>query len=194
MDFLLNLLKVGAPIVGSFFGPIGTAVGGLASGLIDSFQGQQAAQAAENRLNQAAGNAQAMVSNLMSQLSGAGPIKSLVRSGLDVAGGKLAASGLTGSSLASRAYQNVLTQATAQLAPSIMGNMVQATNLGLQPYHWLFNAYQGGAEQAAKGGGIDLGFLADLAPFIGSMFGGGGGGGNTLSAFGNRKVAIPGGY
>ena len=97
MDLFLNLLKYAAPIIGSAFGPVGTAIGGLASGLIGSFQQQNAANQAERLASMYAQNAQAIANQIMGNISSKGALKNMIEGASDILGGKLAASGLTGS-------------------------------------------------------------------------------------------------
>ncbi len=194
--FLMDLVKFGAPIVGSFFGPVGTAIGAGVSGLVGNLESQQAAGEAESKTNQYIGDALAYLKSVGPTIDFSKAARQLAESAAPGIAAQLASTGGLHSSVASNAFERMLGDVVAKLTPAQAQAQLGLAGLMMQPYSWGADFYAKGAQQAANAGGFDLGFLAQLAPYL---FGGGGGGSssssfNFLDAFNNRSANIPGGY
>jgi len=175
MDFLLDLAKIAAPIIGNILLPgVGGAIGTGVSGLIGSFERRSAANEAEQRAQQAAAAQRQLAMQALGAADMTGSVRNLAKEAVGQLGGSLGAAGLLGSSLADNALAGVVGDVVARLAPARANALMQAYQLGMTPEQNLFNMYSGAAGGAAQGGGLDFGWLADLGNFDWSQLVGGG--------------------
>lgn len=177
MDFLLDLAKVAAPILGNIFMPgIGGAIGTGISGLIGAWERRSAANQAEQQAAAAAEAQRRLAMQALGVADMSGAVRTLTKDAVGQLGGQLGGAGLLGSSIANNALAGVAGNVVSQLAPARANAMLQAYSMGMQPEQNLFNMYSGAAGSAASGGGLDFGWLADLGNIDwGSIFGRGGG-------------------
>ncbi len=160
MDWLWDILKIAAPIAGQLIAPgIGGVIGSGVAGLIGSIQGQNAANEAEQRMNEAAMKQYQLAQQALDNINMGSAVRTLSKQGLSQLGGSLAASGLLGSSLGSAAMRGVVADVLARIAPQQTSAMLQATSLAMQPYGGLLNAYSNAGLEAAKTSGLDLSAL-----------------------------------
>ena len=145
---------------------------GLGSQLIGNIFNWFAGQQAENNARQAAQKQRTVVGALLNKL-GSGPegaIRSQIATASDVLGGRLAASGLTGSSIGGAAYSDLAARTISRITPAWWNAMLGATNLAMSPEKQLMGMYGNAANQASGNMGFDLSFL----PYLLYMNGGSG--------------------
>jgi len=162
ISFLGNI----APVVGSLFGPIGTALGAGLSGLLGMIGGQRAAAAAENKALDAVSAMNQITGGLTQQLGTRGIVANMAADAVRQAGGQLGAAGLYGSSIGSGVVGGVLSDVLSKVYPAQANALLDATRLQLTPYQNLFGFYQQGAQAAANTGGPDYSFLGELLPYL----------------------------
>lgn len=166
MDWLLDLAKIAAPVIGNIIAPgIGGLIGTGLSGLWGTLENRAAADTAEKQARAAAEAQRLLAQKMLGAADMGGSVRTLAKDAVTQLGGNLASNGLLGSSLADNALASVVGDVVARLAPARAGLLTQAYQLGLRPEQNLFNLYSQAAQQAGKNGGLDFGWLADLGNY-----------------------------
>lgn len=166
MDWLLDIAKIAAPIIGNIIAPgIGGVIGTGVSGLIGSFENRSAADEAERQARLATEAQKQMVQKMLGAADMTSSVNTLAKNAVGQLGGALGSAGLLGSSLADNALAGVVADVVAKLAPARANMLTQAYGLGMTPSQNLFDMYAKAAQAASKNGGLDFGWLADLGKY-----------------------------
>ena len=191
LSWLLNAAAALAPIVGELIAPgIGGLIGAGVGALIGSINTANAASGAEDEMRKAAQRQYELAQQALNSVSMNTAARQLTKEAVNQLGGALSGAGLYGSSIADTAYRGLVSDIIAQLAPQQTSAILNATQLAMSPYGQLTSNYGQFGLEAAKTGGIDMGWLAQMMNGANwnidwsSLF----------SQSASRNAIIPGGY